>query len=76
MSDYSEQGAQPVEDAAVAHPPTVDEVLEQQAEKFPEQARTAVRHRPLTAQELAVVEAGGDVVEDQDDVAVEGPNSA
>ena len=27
MSDYSESGAQPVEDAAVPDPPTVDEVL-------------------------------------------------
>ena len=28
--DYSEGGAIPVEDAAVAHPPTVDELLERQ----------------------------------------------
>jgi hypothetical protein len=27
MSDYSESGAQPVEDAAVPDPPTVDEVV-------------------------------------------------
>jgi hypothetical protein len=27
MSDYSESGAQPVEDAAVPDPPTVDAVL-------------------------------------------------
>ena len=27
MSDYSESGAQPVEDAAVPDPPTIDEVL-------------------------------------------------
>ena len=27
MSDYSERGAEPVEDAAVPDPPTVDEVL-------------------------------------------------
>lgn len=30
MTDYSEQGANPVEDAAVPDPPTVDEVLERQ----------------------------------------------
>jgi hypothetical protein len=30
MTDWSEQGAVPVEDAAVEHPPTVDEVFEEQ----------------------------------------------
>ncbi len=30
MSDWSEQGAIPVEDAAVPNPPTVDEVMEEQ----------------------------------------------
>jgi hypothetical protein len=30
MTDWSEQGAVPVEDAAVEHPPTVDEVMEEQ----------------------------------------------
>ena len=29
MTDYSEQGAVPVEDAAVPDPPTVDELLEE-----------------------------------------------
>lgn len=29
MTDSSEQGAVPIEDAAVADPPTVNEVLEQ-----------------------------------------------
>ena len=76
MTDYSEQGATPVEDAAVPDPPTVDEVLERQAEEFPEQARTAMRNRPPTAEELAAVEAGGDPVDPADDVEVEGPNSA
>lgn len=33
MSDWSEQGAVPVEDAAVDDPPTVDEVLEKQRER-------------------------------------------
>jgi hypothetical protein len=30
MSDYTEHGAIPIEDAAVDDPPTVDEVLERQ----------------------------------------------
>jgi hypothetical protein len=30
MTDYSERGAIPTEDAVVEHPPTVDEVLEEQ----------------------------------------------
>lgn len=33
MSDWSEQGAVPVEDAVVDDPPTVDEVLETQRER-------------------------------------------
>ena len=46
MSDYSEQGTVPVEDAAVEDPPTVDEVLERQREEFPEQARTSTQQPP------------------------------
>ena len=76
MTDYSESGALPVEDAAVAHPPTVDEVRQQQAEQFPEQARTAMDHRAATADEIAAVEAGGDPVDDPNDLLIEGPNSA
>jgi hypothetical protein len=41
MTDYTERGAAPVEDAAVDDPPTVDEVLERQREEFPEQAATS-----------------------------------
>lgn len=41
MSDYSEHGAIPVEDAAVDDPPTEAEVIEAQKEHFPEQAATA-----------------------------------
>jgi hypothetical protein len=41
MTDYTERGAAPVEDAAVDHPPTVDEVMERQREEFPEQAATS-----------------------------------
>lgn len=33
MTDYSAEGAIPVEDAAIERPPTVDEVLEEQRER-------------------------------------------
>ena len=46
MSDYSEQGAIPVEDAAVEEPPTVDEVLEAQRRNHPEQAATSSMQPP------------------------------
>lgn len=84
VSDYNETGAAPVDDAAVPDPPTVDEVLERQADEFPEQARSAQHGRPPTPEELAAIEAGGDVVDDVDDTAddtasdlrIEGPNPA
>ena len=76
MTDYSESGAAPVEDAALADPPTVDEVLKRQAERFPESARTGMNHPPATAEEIAAIEAGGDLVDDPDDLLIEGPNSA
>jgi hypothetical protein len=77
MSDYSESGAAPVEDAAVEDPPTVEEVLEQQRREYPEQARTAMHNPPMSAEEQAAVEAGGEPVAGSDDgVEVEGPNSA
>lgn len=38
MSDYSETGAVPVEDAAVDHPPTEAEVLAAQERDYPDQA--------------------------------------
>lgn len=41
MTDYTEQGAIPVEDAAVDDPPTESEVRDAQREQFPDQARTA-----------------------------------
>ena len=41
MSDYTEHGAVPVEDAAVDDPPTVDEVLARQRAEYPEQAATS-----------------------------------
>jgi len=48
MTDYTEQGAIPVEDAAIDDPPTEAEVREAQLEQHPEQARTATgRPGPL-----------------------------
>ena len=41
MSDYSESGAQPVEDAAVPDPPTVDEVLAERDERDRRSATSA-----------------------------------
>lgn len=38
MSDYSEQGAVPVEDAAVTDPPTEEEVRAAQERRYPAQA--------------------------------------
>lgn len=43
MSDYSEHGAEPVEDAAVEDPPTESEVKEAQERHHPRQAATAQR---------------------------------
>ena len=41
MTDYSEEGATPVDDAAVDDPPTEDEVRDAQNRNYPEQAATA-----------------------------------
>ena len=78
MSDYSEQGAVPVEDAAVSDPPTVDEVLERQRVEHPEQASTSALGSAPTEEEFATEEAGGDVVGRKQDGSpdIEGPNSA
>jgi hypothetical protein len=46
VSDYSEHGTIPVEDAAVENPPTVDEVLERQRREHPEQAQTSTQQPP------------------------------
>lgn len=46
MSDYSEEGALPVEDAAVADPPTEEEVRAEQELRYPEQAKTALHGVP------------------------------
>jgi len=78
VSDYSEHGAVPVDDAAVDHPPTVDEVLEQQRALHPEQALTSSMQQRLHADEAAAIEAGGQVVDDGPGgrLEIEGPNSA
>jgi hypothetical protein len=41
MTDYSEAGAIPVDDAAVDDPPTEEEVRDAQQRKYPQQAATA-----------------------------------
>jgi hypothetical protein len=46
MSDYSEHGTEPVEDAAVADPPTEAEVRAAQERDYPEQAATAEHGDP------------------------------
>jgi hypothetical protein len=78
MSDYNEQGAAPVEDAAVEHPPTVDEVLERQRIEYPEQARTSTMQPDMTDEERATLAAGGDALTPPgaDGADIEGPNSA
>ena len=78
MTDYSEEGAVPVEDAAVADPPTVDEVLERQRREHPEQAATSTMSSARTDEEAATEEAGGDVVGrvPSGGPEIEGPNSA
>jgi hypothetical protein len=46
MSDYSEQGTLPVEDATVDDPPTESEVREAQRRRYPDQAETTWDHEP------------------------------
>ena len=77
MSDDSEQGAIPVEDAATDDAPTVDEVLQRQEIEHPEQARTST-FPAATTEEAAIQDAGGEVVGREDDGApdIEGPNSS
>ncbi len=49
MTDYGEQGATPVDDAAVDDPPTVDEVMVAQRREHPEQAATSTLAEPANA---------------------------
>lgn len=58
MSDYSEHGAVPVEDAVVDDPPTEEEVRRAQERNHPDQAATA-SYRSDNA-EAAAEEAGLD----------------
>ena len=78
MTDDSEHGAVPVEDAAVADPPAVDEVLERQRIEHPAQASTSAPGAAPTDEELATEAAGGDVVgrEPAGGIDIEGPNSS
>ena len=78
MTDYSEQGAVPVEDAVVDDPPTVDEVIDRQRIEHPEQAATSSLRPGSSAEEAATRDAGGDVVDREPDgsLDIEGPNSA
>jgi hypothetical protein len=46
MSDYSESGAQPVDDAVVPDPPTEGEVRRAQERNHPEQAATRMEGTP------------------------------
>ncbi len=76
MSDYSERGAAPAEDAAVEDPPRVDEILERQRIEHPDQARSSTMQPPTTGEEAAA--AGGEIVDLEPDgsLDIEGPNSA
>jgi len=78
VSDYSEQGAVPVDDAVVDDPPTVDEVLERQRVEHPDQAATSTMQSVPTEEQSATEAAGGDIVgrEPNGDLDIEGPNSA
>lgn len=67
MTDYTAEGAVPAEGAAVDDPPTVDEVLEEQAEAYPDQARTSTLQPPSVTD--ADDEGAGD--DDADDDAVD-----
>ena len=79
MSDYSERGAGPVEDAAVEDTPTLEDVLGRQRIAHPDQARTSKMQPVTTTQaEAATVVAGGELVDEEADGSfeIEGPNSA
>lgn len=47
MTDYSEQGAVPVEDAAVADTPNFDDVVQRQLADHPEQAQSLQTSAPV-----------------------------
>jgi hypothetical protein len=64
MSDYSESGAQPVDDATVADPPTEDEVRRAQDERYPDQAATRREGGPPTPEHLG---EDPDLIAERDD---------
>ena len=77
MTDYSDHGTVPIDDAATDDPPTVDEVVERQLVEHPEQARTSTMQAGIREDERATIDAGGDPVAiTEDGVEVEGPNPA
>ena len=78
MSDYSERGADPVEDEAVDDMPTLKEVLGRQRIAHAAQARTSKAQPATTHEQAATVVAGGEVVDEATDgsLEIEGPNSA
>ena len=78
MSDYSERGAAPIENAAVEDPPTLEEVLGRRWIAHPDQAHTSKIATGDHPPEAAVVVAGGEVVDEETDGSfdIEGPNSA
>jgi hypothetical protein len=63
MTDYSESGAVPVEDAAVENPPTVDEVVRRQREMHPQQADSSMMNPRTTEAERVTVPADGEPTE-------------
>ena len=71
MTDYGEQGATPVDDAAVDDPPTVDEVMEAQRREHPEQAATSTLAEPANAstgesERVNALDDGAATVEEDD----------
>jgi hypothetical protein len=75
MAQHRGQGAVQ-KGAGAANPPTGDELQQRQAAEFSGQAPAAMRHGSLTAEERAAIEAGGEPVDDPDEILIEGPNSA
>jgi hypothetical protein len=70
VSDYTEHGSVPIEDAAVENPPTVDEVLERQREEYPEQAATSTQ-QPGAHRDDAVVAQAGQALSDDEVAALD-----
>lgn len=66
MSDYSEHGAQPVDDAVVDDPPTEGEVRAEQERRFPDQAATRLEGAAVASDEERLGDAAdaGDVPDD------------